>query len=84
MKINIQKNLIIAATLDSSETTMFNQGGKHEVEMKEVLGNVEDYDSIKITFQLERDEQGRFDFINSSAAQHRKQWDNINGEPKPE
>jgi hypothetical protein len=82
VKIKKKKELYFDLTLDSSETTMFNQGGKHSLDFKEVLSeediDLDEYDKIEISFQLERNEQGRFNFINNEAARHRKEWDEMN------
>jgi hypothetical protein len=86
MKYEIKKKISLITTLSSSETTMFNQGGKHSIILN--LHNEElelgGFDELELSVQLERDEQGRFDFINSEAARHRKQLDEINKqESKP-
>lgn len=79
MKHNIKKKMIVDLTLDSSETIMLNQGGKHtikftrfESEDEEVsqIFNSSEYDEIEITIQLEKSHQGRHDHILKSSTMH--------------
>lgn len=73
MKYEIKKKILIDMTLDSSEAIMFNQGGKHEICLS--ADTLDDLDwencAIEISIQMERNSQGRFDFITSEAAKHR-------------
>lgn len=82
MKTNISRDLRLDFTIDSSETVMFNQGGKHTLDFKELINrydiNFSEYDKIEISFQMQRDQMSRFGFINSEAEKHRKQCDEMN------
>lgn len=64
MKANWKKKLVIDLTLDSSEAIMFNQGGMHKIALDpEIFLGLDEEDSIEISVQMSRNEQGRFDFI---------------------
>ena len=82
MKLAITKKITLDLTLDSSETIMFTQGGKHKIDLKTDDDyhnyNLNDYDQVEITVQMERNAQGRFDFITGQAAKHREVYDNEN------
>ncbi len=86
MKTKISRKIILELTLDSSEAIMFTKGGQHTTTISsrtffldppfsndEKSDNLEiKEDSIEISIQLERNEQGRFDFINSEANKHKE------------
>ncbi len=84
MKHTLKKILVINCTLDSSETIMFTKGGQHTIELCDFNEQEDDridfhsFDSIKISFQMEKDQQARFDHITSEANVHREMWDKIN------
>lgn len=71
MKANITKIVFVDLILDSSETIMFTKGGKHKLNIcpKDLFKDLEDLQNCKleISIQLERNEQGRFDFITNEA-----------------
>lgn len=71
MKYQIKKKIIVDCTLDSSEAIMFTKGGKHTVNMDYknlFFGDIDDYNiELEISFQMDRKDQSRFDFINNSA-----------------
>ena len=81
MKYELTKKLTINCTLDSSEAIMFTKGGQHSIVIKQAAGYSDDedqhirfdfYDTIEVTFQMEKSQQGRFDHITSEAANHRE------------
>jgi len=89
MKYTKTKVLRIDLTLDSSEMVMFTKGGKHEISFKQDYDPErenddgwlfhqlkEDWDEIKFTVQLERNQQGRFDFVNDEAEKHKERVKN--------
>lgn len=88
MKHKIKTKATIEFTLDSSETIMFTKGGRHSVAFKQLdddedestnapnFKHLAQYDEIEITFQLERNQQERFDFITNSY--HPKRDENEN------
>lgn len=88
MKFTTKKILEINVTLDSSEAVMFNQGGKHTINLKESQSDYsekestpidfEPFDVIAISFQIDKSHQARFNFIHGEAQKHRDQWDEIN------
>lgn len=83
MKMQPHKSLKLNFTIDSSELIMFNKGGKHALDLTNDLPeDIEAYDNIEISFQLERSEQARFDHIFGEANKHRAQWDHINASEK--
>jgi hypothetical protein len=90
MKYSLTRSLKIECTLDSSEAIMFTKGGQHSIFIKksdisddnEEDLDFDDYDVVEVTFQLEKSQQGRFDFINSEASAHREQWDQIDESEK--
>lgn len=68
MKSNVTKKITLELTLDSSEMVMFTRGGKHTTKImgsKLIPGCKEDVE-IEISIQMDRKEQGRFDFIAGS------------------
>jgi hypothetical protein len=78
MKYKCTKIVKIEATLDSSEAVMFTKGGLHKITIcnddETPYGiNFCDFDKIEFSVQLDRDDQGRFDFITSSIAHPNKQ-----------
>jgi len=82
MEYRLKQTLNIEVTLNSSEMVMMNQGGKHTLSLKKEddilemdFPNFNDFDVVSISFQLARNSQGRFDFINDTAQAHRKTWD---------
>jgi hypothetical protein len=77
MKLTITKKITLDLTLDSSETIMFTQGGKHKIDLN-TDEDLSEYNQIEITVQMERNAQGRFDFITGQAAKHREAYDNEN------
>lgn len=68
MQFKTSKFLFIDFTLDSSEAVMFSKGGKHSLNINPSLFD-DDFDKIEISVQMERNQQGRFDFITNSAAE---------------
>lgn len=80
MNINVKKKVTITlhCTLDSSEAIMFGQGGKHTVQLDpEILDDLDSSNTeIFISFQMERNSQGRFNFIVGEANNHKKVYDN--------
>jgi hypothetical protein len=86
MQCNIKKELYLNFTLNSSEAIMFNEGGKHSVNIKEAVYeedmNFDEYSKIEVSFQLSKDDRSRFDFIAGEAKKHREQWDRINEEER--
>jgi hypothetical protein len=68
MQSKIIKKVFLNLTLDSSEMIMFNQGGQHKITFNPKLISDFDYDELEITVQMERDSQGRFEFITSEAS----------------
>ena len=53
---------------------MFTKGGMHKINLDGdnfCTENIENYE-IEITVQMQRDDQGRFDFINSEAEKHKQ------------
>lgn len=69
MKFTTKTKLYIYATLDSSETIMFNQGGMHKITLNPNVFDKE-LDEIEIQFQIERSSMSRHEFIIKSAADH--------------
>lgn len=74
MKYKIKKKITVECTLDSSEAIMFTQGGKHTcvIPVNSILKEIQDQSfddekpvetQLEFTIQLQRSEQGRFDFI---------------------
>lgn len=69
MKYNISKKIILDITLDSSEALMFTKGGRHTIALNSSSLRINDSDDdidhcdLEINVQLERNEQGRFDFV---------------------
>jgi hypothetical protein len=78
MKYKIKKKVTIDLTLDSSETLMLTKGGKHTMTIPHgvlaLFSDRQDYDDddnpyenvycdVEISVQMERNEQGRFNFI---------------------
>lgn len=80
MKLKLKKTLNLDFTLDSSEAIMFSKGGMHTFIMNQSSDDEDDnhqldfseYHEVKITFQLERNEQGRFDFITGEAEKNKQ------------
>lgn len=71
MKRNIKRKVVVDLdlTLDSSEAIMFTKGGRHKIniDLSELFYDdvpLCDYE-VNISIQLERNQQGRFDFITS-------------------
>jgi len=64
MQLTIHKKLFIDLTLDSSETIMFTKGGKHKTSItSDMLPDSDEGYEIEISVQMQRDHQGRFDFM---------------------
>lgn len=64
MKLNKTTQLTLAATLDSSEAVMFNKGGMHTFSIKpDDLKGADQFSSITLSFQIERKEHERYNFI---------------------
>lgn len=85
MRIASVRSIDLNLTIDSSELVMFNQGGRHTLDIThELPENIEDFDKVQISIQLDRDEQGRFNHVFGEAQKHRKQWDDINASDKKE
>jgi predicted HAD superfamily hydrolase len=80
MNINVKKKVTVSihCTLDSSEAIMFGQGGKHTVALDpEILDDLDSSNTeILISFQMERNSQGTFNFIVGQANNHRDIYDN--------
>ncbi len=84
MKFKVIKKVLVDLTLDSSEAIMFTKGGRHTVSLTEdqLHGIDKDDDEddfsgknqqiFEISVQLQRDDQGRFDFINGEASKHKE------------
>lgn len=71
MQVTIHKKFFIDLALDSSETIMFTKGGKHKTSISsDILPDPEDGYEIEISVQMQRDHQGRFDFIAGEAQAH--------------
>lgn len=89
MQYSIKTKLCLDFTLDSSEAVMFSKGGKQTVLLRTVdfdddcdekeIPDLRDFDDIEVTFQIEKSQFGRFDFVNEEAKKHRQMWDKING-----
>jgi hypothetical protein len=79
VKIQAVKSIKFNITLDSSESTMFNQGGMHKLDITEAIAEEFEnpFDKVEMTFQMDRMSKGLFDFVNNEAAKHRKEWDAI-------
>lgn len=75
MKLNQRKILRLDLTIDSSETATLNQGGRISLSLPNVVDgdslHIYPYDEIIVSFQLLRDPQGEFDFVNTEAAKER-------------
>ena len=97
MKHKLNKILHIECTLDSSEAIMFTKGGKHSLRLEPkrydpedgdddgyIRLNLDSFDIIDISFQIERDHQSRFDSLTTEAMKHRGIWDEINAQSKEE
>ena len=68
MKHQIKKKVYLEFTLDSSEAIMFGKGGKHKANID--LENIRDYledCEVEVSFQLEKSEKDRFNWIVSEA-----------------
>jgi len=88
MKYNRTKKIIIDCTLDSSEAIMFNKGGKHSIKMDSDFfkftkyhrsydsdGEEDDFADnceVEITFQIDKKDTSRFDFITGEACKHKE------------
>jgi hypothetical protein len=66
MKYASKTKLLISTSLDSSEAIMFKQGGMHKISINPDLFN--GVDEIEISFQIEREQMGRHDFIIKESA----------------
>lgn len=97
MKYELKKTLSIKCTLSGSEAVMFTKGGQHSVQLKtkeydpddahetDHSGlNLDSYDVIEISFQIQRDHQGQFDSLTTEAMKHRGMWDELNLQSKEE
>jgi hypothetical protein len=85
MKKIIQRTITVSLTLDSSEAIMFTKGGMHKIKMnlKDIFperfgcdyddDETDSNDDFTITIQMERDQQGRYDFITGEAKSHKEQ-----------
>jgi hypothetical protein len=88
MKHSFKKILQIECTLDSSEAIMFTKGGKHSLKLmpydqdEDEHLNLDSYNIIEISFQMDKSDMPRFDFVTSEAKKHREQWDKINEEER--
>jgi hypothetical protein len=74
MKYQIEKTLLIKCTLDSSELTMFNKGGRHQVEL-ENLEELNEFNKVILSIQLEKGQQSMFDHTFTAGQEHRKKCD---------
>ena len=61
MKYSTKTKLYLEMTLDSSEAVMFGQGGKMTAVLTPDL--FDDVDEVEISFQIDRQEQARYDFV---------------------
>jgi hypothetical protein len=94
MKYELTKILRIECTLSSSEAIIFTKGGLHSLNLKTKEYDDEDddwhklnldfYDFIEISFQIERDQQSQFENLTIEAMKHRGMWDEINAQSKEE
>lgn len=75
MECGITRKIFVNLTLDSSETIMFNQGGKHKIDIPTEFFRNFEYDEMEISFQIEKSQQGRHEFIIKEAAKHRESCD---------
>jgi hypothetical protein len=76
MKYDICKKVSLNITVDSSEAVMFNQGGRHKVEIpSDMVSFVEPY-ILEVSMQLEKNQQYRHSFITTEAAAAIKRREN--------
>lgn len=76
MKSKITKKICVELTLDSSEAIMFSKGGRHKIDLC-----THDFDSdhlndheVEISIQIEKDQQGRYNFITGEAEKHKSSF----------
>jgi hypothetical protein len=71
MKYTKKTKLTLAFTLNSSEAIMFGKGGLHKVNI-DPNDLSEGCDEIEITFQIEREQMARHNFVTGEAEKHVK------------
>ena len=86
MKYRITRKIVLDITLDSSESIMFSQGGKHKINLDSRCLHIYDIDGdpenveLEIIVQMDKNDKGRHDFITEEAKKHREYWDKVNNE----
>lgn len=79
MQYTYRKLFFLELTLDSSEAIIFSKGGKHTADISFIKEHdLEEFNKIEVSIQIEGGHQSRTTWINSEALKHRAQWDEIN------
>jgi hypothetical protein len=83
MEYTYRTHFFLDLTLNSSEAIMFSKGGKHTVDISFIKEhNLEEFNKVEVSIQINKSEQSGTDWIVSEAQKHRAQWDSINAKER--